>query len=75
MFQYPDMHPGDEIIDEDMLWGRDSLHEFSNGDRSDAKLSFEEICHKYGFAYEAHQVQTQDGYLLTVYRIPGLLQN
>lgn len=32
-----------------------------------------EICHKYGFAYEEHEVTTEDGYILLLARIPGLL--
>ena len=32
-----------------------------------------DICRKYGFAYEEHKVTTEDGYILTVGRIPGLL--
>lgn len=31
-----------------------------------------EICHKYGFAYEEHEVTTEDGYILKLGRIPGL---
>lgn len=32
-----------------------------------------EMCDKYGFKYEEHKVQTSDGYILTVGRIPGLV--
>jgi len=42
-----------------------------NGDISDAYLSFEEMCAKYGFQYEEHEVVTDDGYHLTMLRIPG----
>ena len=42
-----------------------------NGDVSDAKRSFYEICEENGFDYEEHKVTTEDGYILTVYRIPG----
>ena len=40
---------------------------------SDAFLTMEEICHKYGFQYQEHKVTTEDGYILTVGRIPGLM--
>ena len=61
-------------FNEDDLWGHAELeqHFHSNGDRSDAKLGFEEICKKHGFAFESHEITTKDGYILTVYRIPGL---
>lgn len=42
----------------------------SNSD-PDAKLNFHELCNEYGFAYEEHTVTTEDGYILTVFRIPG----
>lgn len=35
----------------------------------DAFLSFEELCSKYGFNVEAHQVTTLDGYILKMFRI------
>jgi len=40
-------------------------------DVSDAYLTFEEMCLKYGFQYEEHEVVTNDGYHLTLLRIPG----
>ena len=43
-----------------------------NGDRSDSKKSFEEICVENGFQFETHTVVTKDGYILNVFRIPGL---
>ena len=42
------------------------------GDRSDADRTFQEICIENGFEFEEHSVTTSDGYILTVYRIPGL---
>ena len=42
------------------------------GDTSDAYRNFSEICAENGFAFEQHQVVTEDHYVLTVYRIPGL---
>ena len=45
----------------------------NSGDRSDAKRSFGEICAENGFNYETHQVTTEDGYILSVFRIPGLV--
>lgn len=40
---------------------------------SDAFRTFEEICTNAGFKFEQHKVTTDDGYILTVFRIPGLL--
>jgi lysosomal acid lipase/cholesteryl ester hydrolase len=37
----------------------------------DMKLTAEEICDKYGFTYEWHEVTTIDGYILNVARISG----
>lgn len=42
-------------------------------DTGDSKLDFQELCTKYGFQFEAHTVTTDDGYILTQYRIPGLV--
>jgi len=43
-----------------------------NGDKTgDGKLTFQELCTKYGFRFESHTVTTEDGYILTQYRIPG----
>ena len=52
----------------------DHHHTMSNGaDRSDAGKSFEQICAENGFAFEMHEVTTDDGYILNVFRIPGQL--
>ena len=37
------------------------------------KSSFGEIWAENGFNYETHQVTTEDGYILSVFRIPGLV--
>ena len=37
----------------------------------DAEKNFAEICAENGFAYEEHTVTTEDGYILSMYRIPG----
>ena len=53
-------------------------HHFSMGngaDRSDAGKSFEQICAENGFAFEMHEVTTDDGYILNVFRIPGQINN
>jgi pimeloyl-ACP methyl ester carboxylesterase len=42
-------------------------------DTGDAKLDFQQLCIKYGFQFEQHTVVTDDGYILTQYRIPGLI--
>lgn len=39
----------------------------------DSHLNFEQICDKYGFQHEMHEVTTLDGYILTQFRIPGLV--
>ena len=49
-------------------------YDYSNSD-PDAKLTFEEICVENGFQVEVHSVTTQDGYILNVFRIPGLASN
>ena len=35
--------------------------------------TFEEITNNAGLRYEEHQVTTEDGYILTMYRIPGFI--
>ena len=40
---------------------------------ADVTKSFGEICSQNGFAFQMHQVVTQDGYVLSVFRIPGTL--
>ena len=35
----------------------------------DGKLTFQELCTKYGFQFQSHTVTTEDGYILTQYRI------
>ena len=37
----------------------------------DAGKSFAELCMENGFQSELYQVKTSDGYVLTLYRIPG----
>lgn len=41
-------------------------------DRSDKDKDFETIVTENGFRFESYSVTTADGYILTVYRIPGL---
>lgn len=38
----------------------------------DGKRDFNELCSENGFASEKHTVTTDDGYILEVWRIPGL---
>ena len=38
----------------------------------DGHKTFQEICVENGFKYEEHTVVTEDGYILTVFRIPGM---
>ena len=40
---------------------------------NDAFKSMKEICNENGFALEEYSVTTSDGYILTLYRIPGNL--
>ena len=35
-------------------------------------LNFKEICEKNGFKFEEHSIMTVDGYILRLFRIPGL---
>ena len=37
----------------------------------DALRTFQEMCVAHGYLFEAHNVTTADGYILTLYRIPG----
>lgn len=37
----------------------------------DAKLSIDMMLSKYGLPVEIHEVETEDGFILTIYRIPG----
>jgi pimeloyl-ACP methyl ester carboxylesterase len=46
----------------------------ASGDSSDALRSFEEICEENGFAHERHEVVTEDGYILSLWRVPGKLE-
>ena len=39
---------------------------------SDAFKTLKELTEKYGFGYEEHSVVTEDGYVLGLYRIPGI---
>lgn len=41
----------------------------------DTRKSFEEICVENGFTFEDHMVTTEDGYILNVFRIPGLISD
>ena len=36
--------------------------------------TFDEIVTKYGYQFEKHDVITKDGYILTLFRIPGRLE-
>ena len=52
-------------------------HEVSDTDNDlgDAGRTFEEICTENGFKFQEHKVTTDDGYILTVYRIPGEVED
>ena len=59
------------LAQENKVWSMPEIH--ANGDTSDAKRTFEEICTENGFQFEIHEVTTEDGYELNVFRIPGLV--
>lgn len=40
----------------------------------DMYLSFEEICSKAGFKFEQHTTVTDSGYILNLFRIPGMIR-
>jgi lysosomal acid lipase/cholesteryl ester hydrolase len=40
---------------------------------SDATKSVQEICSENGFLFEEHFVTTEDGYILQLHRIPGII--
>uniref|UniRef100_A0A7S3I9Z9 Lipase n=1 Tax=Fabrea salina TaxID=342563 RepID=A0A7S3I9Z9_9CILI len=48
------------------------LSNLSLAEPPEAKMSFTEVCDYYGYRAESHQVTTQDGYILTLFRVPGL---
>ncbi|OMJ71639.1 hypothetical protein SteCoe_30107 [Stentor coeruleus] len=37
----------------------------------EALMTFSQVCAYHGYGFEAHNVTTSDGYILTLYRIPG----
>ena len=41
----------------------------------DISKSFEEICEENGFASENYTLTTTDGYILSMYRIPGTISD
>ncbi|CAH2089903.1 unnamed protein product [Euphydryas editha] len=43
----------------------------SESNNEDANLNIEELIIKYGYPVEEHTVQTEDGYILNMYRIPN----
>ncbi|XP_026496493.2 lipase 3-like [Vanessa tameamea] len=43
----------------------------SNLNNEDANLNIGDLIIKYGFTVEKHKVQTEDGYILSMYRIPN----
>ena len=59
------------LAQEEKIWSKPVIE--ANGDTSDSKRTFEEICTENGFQFEIHEVTTEDGYELNVFRIPGLV--
>ena len=44
-------------------------------DFSARKQEFNEICEENGFAFKRYEVITDDGYILNVFNIPGLIND
>ena len=67
--------PSDEIKDYTAIF-KDLETRRQNGTlkSTDAFKSMEFIANENGFRTERHQVVTEDGYILNVWRIPGKLQ-
>lgn len=55
------------------LLGLIVLLSFVAAENPDAKASFQQLCTENGFQSEQHTVTTADGYILTMFRIPGLI--
>lgn len=45
--------------------------EYDAGSNEDASMHIRDLIHKYGYSSEEYEVVTEDGYVLTMYRIPG----
>lgn len=48
-----------------------NLKELFKNENEDMYLNIQQLIRKYGYSAERHVVKTQDGYILTMYRIPG----
>ena len=57
---------------------KNGLQKHHNSDLLNKNHSYKninEIINDFGFAFEEHKITTEDGYILTAWRIPGKLNN
>ncbi|XP_033210201.1 lipase 3-like [Belonocnema kinseyi] len=47
--------------------------DFTSSSRPDPSVNLKTLVNDYGYAFEVHQVTTEDGYILEVHRIPGVI--
>ncbi|KAJ9595445.1 hypothetical protein L9F63_013356, partial [Diploptera punctata] len=53
-----------------LVWISFMLNSMTAGDMVDTELKTPQLIRKYGYPAESHQVMTEDGYILTMHRIP-----
>ncbi|XP_060807222.1 lipase 1-like [Amyelois transitella] len=54
-----------------LIHGTKSLNNLIDSNIPDSKLNFTELATKYGYSAEEHKVTTEDGYILTMFRMRG----
>ena len=68
---FPTREGQGSLIDSCRPWMRDLT--IDEAVDNDSFKTMQEICNENGFAIEEHKVTTSDGYILTLFRIPGFL--